>query len=294
LAGNLRPDLARRVGLQPGLPVFGGVNDGAAATIGCGAVSLRDSVITLATNGACRLIIPKKMDPQILLNRSMFSWPLVEGRWICGGFTRSGAGSLQWLADQFGLPRESSAYDALLSEAEEIPPGSHGVLFLPYLSGRGTPLADSALRGGSLNLSLEHGRRELARAVLEGLAYAMREIYAEFKRLGLEIGILRITGGGSRSRLWRQILADVLDRPVIRTGGDATLGDAMAAAVGLGLYTDFGSAAARMVAAGERLDPRQVEVYDRLFDAFVQTRDRAAAMPRFEPPGMTSASGGNR
>lgn len=290
--GNLREGLARRVGLKPDIPVFTGVNDGAAATIGSGAVSLGNSVITLATNGACRLVISKKLDPEILLARHMFSWPLIEERWICGGFTCSGAGSLQWLADQFGLPRDPVVYEALLEQASTVPPGSRGVLFLPYLSGRGTPQARPDLRGGFLNLGLEHGRNEMTRAVLEGIAFALREIYAEFKRQDLNIGTIHITGGGARSKLWRQIVASVLNRPVILAGGDSTLGDAMVAAVGMGLYANFNSAARKMVTIWERDDPYQTETYEKLYAAFVQTRDQLMEIPCFKSSEMTSVSGG--
>jgi xylulokinase len=290
--GNLREDLAHRVGLKPGIPVFTGVNDGAAATIGSGAVNLGNSVITLATNGACRLVISKKLDPEVLLARNMFSWPLVEERWICGGFTCSGAGSLQWLADQFGLPRDPVLYEALLQQASTVPPGSRGVLFLPYLSGRGTPQARPELRGGFLNLGLEHGRKEMTRAVLEGIAFALREIYAEFKHQELDIGTIHITGGGARSKLWRQIVASVLDRPVILASGDSTLGDAMIAAVGLGLYANISSAASKMVTIQESENPCQAETYNKLYTAFVQTRDQLIEIPYIKSSEMNSVSGG--
>jgi xylulokinase len=280
--GGLREDLARRVGLKPGIPVFAGINDGAAATVGSGAVALGDSVITLATNGACRLVLPERLDPEIVLARHLFSWPLVEEMWVCGGFTCSGAGSLQWLADLFGLPRDPQAYTVLLEQAAQVPPGSRGILFLPYLAGRGSPSADPELRGGFVHVGLDHGRAELARAVLEGIAFALREIYEEFSRLNLQFGAIRITGGGARSELWRQIVADVLERPVSRAGGDSTLGDAMVAAVGLRCYPDFATASAAMVKTTARAEPTSEEAatYRRVFRVFTQARDVLQSAPR--------------
>jgi xylulokinase len=211
----------------------------------------------------------------------------VDEHWIGGGFTCSGAGSLQWLADLLGVRRDPAAYDALLAEAADVPPGCRGVIFLPYLAGRGTPQANAALRGGFIHLGLEHGRAEMARAVLEGIALAVREIYQEFARLGLKAGPIRITGGGARSGLWRQIIADVLDRPVTRAGGDSTLGGAMVVAVGLGLYPDFSSAARAMVSelAHEQPDPAGVSVYERIFEVFAEARDILLNVPRFHAAG---------
>lgn len=282
--GGLQGALANRVGLNPGIPVFTGINDGAAATLGSGAVNYSDSVITLATNGACRVIVPKRIDPQIVLERHIFSWPFIDGSWICGGFTCSGAGSLQWLADQFGLPRESIAYDELLNKASAVPIGSRGILFLPYLAGRGTPEADPNLRGGFLHVGLEHGQSELVRAVLEGISFAVLEIYQEFGQLNLEIGAIHITGGGARSKLWRQIIANLLDRPVTRAGGDSTLGDAMIAAVGLGFYPDFISASKSMVRTQDFEVPvgDEVKQYKHFYKVFSQTRDAMLKIYRSE------------
>ncbi len=280
-AGGLRPELARQSNLRPETPVFASVNDGAAATIGSGAVCLSDSVTTLATNCACRLVLAGRLPPETILNRHLFSWPFVGGNWIGGGFTCSGAGSLQWLADLFGIPRDPAEYDRLLADAARVPPGSRGVVFIPYLAGRGSPEANPDLRGGFVKVGLGHGRPEFARAVLEGIAFAVLEIYAEFRRLGFEIGPIRLTGGGARSGLWRQIIANALDRPVTRAGSDSTLGDAMVAAVGLGLCPDFNAASQAMVhpTAHEVPDAREVELYQEIFGRYIQTRDALLSRP---------------
>jgi len=288
--GDLREEIARDVGLRPAIPVFAGLNDGAAATLGSGAAQLGDSVVTLATNGVARVLVSERVDPDVLLERYLFSWPFIDGLWVCGGLTRSGAASLQWLADLLGVPREPAAYDALLSEAAEVPPGSHGIVFLPYLAGRGTPEADPELRGGFINVGLEHGRADLARAVLEGVAFAVREIYDEFVRLGYAVGSLRLTGGGARSRLWHQIIADVLNQPVSRAGGDSTLGVAIVAAVGLGIYPNFPAAVEAMVhpIAHEAPDASGVAMYERAFSRYVSTRDTLLGSLRLFDNGSTS------
>ncbi len=291
--GGLCDDLARRVGFKAGTPVFAGINDGAAATIGSGAVHVHDSVVTLATNGVSRLVLAHPLDVDTILSRHLFSWPLLDDLWVCGGMTYSGASSLQWLADLVGIPRDVAAYDALLAEAAQAPAGSRGAYFIPYLAGRGTPQADPTLRGGFVNLAMEHSRPDLTRAVLEGVAFAVREIYDEFTRLGLQVGAIRVTGGGMRSGLWRQIVSDVLNRPVLLANGDATLGDAMVAAVGLGLYGDISTAAAAMVRplAHEEPDPRSVAAYEAILASYTKIRDamvdaichKAASRPGPQP-----------
>jgi xylulokinase len=189
--------------------------------------------------------------------------------------TYSGASSLQWLADQFGIPRDPDSYDELLSLAAEVPIGSEGVLFMPYLGGRGTPHAAPTQKGGFLNLSLSHGRPEMTRSVLEGIAYAIREIYEEFDRLGFMIGDLMMTGGGVRSDLWRQIIVDVLHQEASIAGGDSTLGNAIIAAVGSGTYQHFDEACQAMVVeiSNELPVESQVAEYEGLYRSYQRVRD---------------------
>lgn len=278
--GNLRKEIAEKVGLRHEIPIFTGLNDGAAATLGSGAVKLGDSVITIATNGAARVLLSERVDPEIVYDRCLFNWPYLEGLWVCGGITYSGASSLQWLADQFGIPRDPISYDALLAEVEEVPVGSKGVLFIPYLGGRGTPQADPAQRGGFLNLSLIHGRPEITRSLLEGVTFAIREIYEEFNRLGFEIGALKLTGGGIRSELWRQIIVDVINREASFAGGDSTLGNAIIAAVGSGFYQDFDEASRAMVREISHEVPvtSHVDDYEQLYRSYKEARDTIVKM----------------
>lgn len=275
VAGSLQASVAQRAGLPSGIPVYAGINDGASTTLGSGVVRLGQSIITLATNGVCRVVIDQKLPPKTIIKRHLFSWPYIDHLWICGGFTYSGASSLQWLADQFGLSRETEAYDSLLGEAARVPVGSSGVTFLPYLAGRGSPDADPDLRGGFFNLSLAHGRGELTRAALEGTTYALAEIYQEFDALSIEVDSIFVSGGGARSALWRQIIADVLDCPLTYTGGGSTLGSAVIAAVGLDIYPDIATATQAMVDVHAQHVPAldRAARYRQLFVTFKRLRD---------------------
>lgn len=281
LVSKLRDDLAEKVGLPKSVPVFTGLNDGASSTVGSGVVQLGESIITLATNGVVRVVIPERLESRLLMDNSFFSWPFVDDLWICGGSTLSGAGSLQWLANLIGIQNEVDAYSKILEEASHIPLGSKGVLFLPYLSGRGSPSMDPKLRGGFLHLGLEHGNAELIRALLEGISFALKEIFLQMKTLNLKVDSVHLTGGGARSSLWQQILSDVLETKIIHSGGDSTLGCAIVAAVGLGLYPNFKSAVENMVHPISTIipDASRSIAYEQVFQYFQQTRDVLAKIP---------------
>ena len=165
-----------------------------------------------------------------------------------------------------------------------MPIGSRGVIFIPYLAGRGTPKADYGARGGFVRVGIEHGRAELTRAVLEGVAYVLKDVYDEFKRQNLLIGNIRLTGGGARSHIWRQMIADVLQQPVIYAGVDATLGNAMISAVGLGLYVNLESTADAMVQPIAREEPRLENSarYEILSKTHTKIRELAISIPRYQ------------
>lgn len=281
MVGVIREELAVQTELPKDLPIFTGLNDGAAATAGSGVVNLGDCIITLATNGVVRLVLPERVQSEILLERALFSWPFIDNSWICGGSTLSGAGSLQWLADLFEVPNTNEAYLDLLEEAACVCPGSRGVVFLPYLSGRGTPDIDPKVRGGFVHLGLEHGRGEMLRALLEGITFAIAEIYIELQRIAQFKKSIRITGGGARSNLWQQIISDVLNTPIIHAGGDATLGCAMVAAVGLGFYSSFSDAVNNMVHPISKVVPDHADSheYREVFHYFLKTRDAVLTAP---------------
>lgn len=242
--GTLRMEVAEKCGLPAGLPIFLGLNDGASATLGSGAIEPGDACISIGTNGVGRLILDKPFDPEAGLSLEAFFWPFVPGRWVVGGMTLTGGNCLSWL---HGLVAEEMGYDQLLREAAESPPGSKDVIFLPYLMGRGSPFPTESARGGFFGLSLVHSRRDLVRAVVEGIAFAIKDIFSAFAALGYPFRQGYVTGGGAQNALVRQIVADVLNRKLTLAGSDATLGAAIMAAVASGIYADIPSAVAAMV-----------------------------------------------
>jgi xylulokinase len=153
--------------------------------------------------------------------------------------------------------------------AASVPPGSEGVVFLPFLAGAGQPENDPDARGVFYGLTLKHGRSHCARAIMESIAYLLRKILEDFRRSGVEMRELRSMGGGARSELWLQIKSDVTGLPLVRMEEEetSTLGAAILAAIACGDHPDLASATAAMVRLGRRFEPRPeaVAVYERSF-----------------------------
>jgi xylulokinase len=179
----------------------------------------------------------------------------VPGRWHLMGVMLSAAGSLRWFRDTFA---PGVGYDALLKPAADIPAGCEGLLFLPYLTGERTPHPDPLARGAFSGLTLRHGLPHLTRSVLEGVAFGLRDSFELMKSAGLaRIGQIRISGGGARSALWRQILADVFacELVTVNTTEGAALGAALLAGTGCGHWPDVESACAAAVRVSGCVSP---------------------------------------
>jgi xylulokinase len=173
----------------------------------------------------------------------------VPGRWHMMSVMLSAAGSLRWFRDALA---PGAAYDDVVGPAAEVPPGSEGLLFLPYLTGERSPHPDPLARGAFVGLTLAHDRRHLARAVLEGVAFGLRDGLDLMLEAGMPMpGVIRASGGGTSSPLWRQVLADVLGAEIatVDTAEGAAYGAALLAAVGAGWQPSVEAAAAAFVTA---------------------------------------------
>jgi xylulokinase len=285
VVGELRTELVKQFQLEKPIPIVLGLNDGASATLGNAAVQAGEGVIVLGTNGVIFLVADQAVTPDVRLKDAIFCWPYLRDRWVIGGQTKSGAVSLQWYLgwSQPGVP-DDRMYSKMLEECAEVPAGSRGVSFLPYLMGMGTPNDDPSATSAILGLSLQSGRAALGRAVLEGVAFSLRDTTQALLRHNLSIGKLMVTGGGARSELWRQIVADVLDRPLRHSEGDSCLGAAMLAAVGIAHYADVDSALEHMRPEVHVLHPQPeaVKAYRQLYGAFEKQRDVLLTIHREE------------
>jgi xylulokinase len=229
----------------------GGAGDQAAGALGVGIDRPGPLSVVLGTSGVVFAALPEyRHEPEARLHAFCHAVP---GTWHAMGVMLSAAGSLQWLRAALGGP----AYDELLAEAGRWEPGTEGLLFQPYLAGERTPHADPDARGAFVGLSLRHDRGALVRAVLEGVAYGLRDSLELLRGLGVEAEVGRVSGGGARSELWLRIVASVLDLPLERTEAEegAAYGAALLGAVAGGVFADAHEAVEACVRVRDRVEP---------------------------------------
>ncbi len=278
IVGLVTPEAARVTGLLPGTPVAAGGADNACAALGSGVVEEGEMLLSLGTSGT---VLAATSAPVLdAFGRVHTFCHAVPDRWYLMGVVLSAGGSLRWFRDTIGEVerREAEragrdAFELILERAAKVPPGSEGLIFLPYLTGERSPHADPDARGVFFGLSPRHTRAHLTRSVAEGVAFALADSVTIMRELGIEVETVRATGGGAASRLWRRIHADVLRATVLKgaTAGPA-LGAAILAGVGAGVFPDVGPAVAVAVRAKDRIAPTAANVevyrgYAEVFDA---------------------------
>ena len=264
-AGELDREGARLTGLREGTPVAVGTGDDYASPLGAGLVEPGAAACVSGTAEVVgALSAGPRVDPEGLVETHCYP----GGRYFVENPGWLSGGAVSWLAGVCGLPDAESA----ARRAEEAPPGCDGVLFLPALSGAMAPAWVPAARGAFYGLAPSHGTAHLARAVLEGCAFAMRDVLERLEELAVPVGHLELMGGGARSAVWARIRADVSGLPVMvaREVDTAPLGAAMLAAVAAGLRPDLRACAAVIPAAKDRLepDPRTAAAYDRAYAGY--------------------------
>jgi xylulokinase len=247
VTGGISADAAAATGLRPGTPVVAGGGDQAANAVGVGAVSVGTMALSLGTSGVVFATTERPLfEPAGRVHAFCHAVP---GRWHMMSVMLSAAGSLRWFRDALA---PDVAFDDLVVEAAQVPAGSGGLWFLPYLSGERSPHPDPLARGAFVGLTLAHDRRHLTRAVLEGVAFGLRDGLDLMVAAGMPAPAqIRASGGGTASELWRQILADVLDAEIatVNTTEGAAYGAGLLAAVGAGWYRSVEDAAAALVTA---------------------------------------------
>lgn len=240
VTGRLTEEVAHRLGLAAGTPVMAGGGDQAAGATGMGAVTPGVVSLVLGTSGVVFATTPSALiEPEGRLHAFCHTLP---NRWHFMGVMLSAAGSLQWHRDTLA---PGVSFDALVEEAAAVPAGSEGLYFLPYLTGERTPHPDPLARGAWVGLTVRHTRGHMTRSLLEGVAYGLKDSFELIRGAGLgNISQVRASGGGVRSPLWRQILADVLNVELVtvNTSEGSAYGAALCAAVGAGAWPNLESA----------------------------------------------------
>jgi xylulokinase len=274
VTGTVSGAAARMTGLPQGLPVVAGGGDNAAAAVGSGVVRPGTGLVSLGTSGV--VFAPSaalEIDPGGALHAFCHAVP---GQYHLMGVMLSAAGSLRWFRDLLGGPARADrveSFDELIAAAAAVGAGAEGLFFLPYLSGERTPHMDPHARAAWIGLTLAHERRHLARALLEGVCFALKDSLILMQRLGVTPDPLYAVGGGARSALWRQILAAVLGVRLQRLGVEEgpALGAALLAAVGAGVHPDVDAAveaAVRTEGEPESPEPELSARYAELYQDF--------------------------
>lgn len=255
VCSSISQEAAQRTGLIAGTPVVAGAGDQAAEAVGCGVV---DSSCMSAVIGTSGVVFASTESPVIDSDGHMHCYAhAIDGGCHMMGVMMSAGGSLRWYVEQVMSDVDSQAYEKLLEEAASVVPGCEGLIFLPYLTGERTPHADPLARAAFIGLTLRHGRAAMTRAVLEGVAFGLCESLDLIRDLGVSAKTIRISGGGIRSELWLQIMADVFNMPVVTVNvtEGAAYGAALLAMVGTDCFEDVAAASKAIIKETSRIEP---------------------------------------
>lgn len=264
---GLLPSITAAMGLLPTTPFVIGANDGVLSNLGMGAIAPGVAAMTIGTSGAIRAIVSRPLtDPQ----ERLFCYALTETHWAVGGAVNNGGIVMQWLRQQLGL---ADSYEALWDMANTVPAGAEGLLFHPYLLGERSPLWQADARGSWFGLTLRHTKAHLVRAAIEGVTLNLFVILQAVQDIAGPITSLRAAGGFAQSSLWRQLVADVFNRPIsIPTQRQSS--SAGAAILGLYALQHIPSLENSGFALGESVcyqpNSAQAAVYQRLLPIYEQ------------------------
>lgn len=277
VTGRVTEDAARCTGVTAGTVVVGGAGDNAAAAVGTGVVTEGAAFATIGTSGVVFAHTDEMaLDPKGRVHTFCCAVP---GKWHVMGVTQAAGLSLKWFRDQFCTQEQEEAkaqgidpYILMDQAAEKSPVGSNRLLYLPYLMGERTPHLDPAARGVFFGLSAVHERKDLIRAVMEGVAYSLRDCLEILREMGVATEEIAACGGGGTSALWRGILADLFGCPVktVTSSEGPALGVAILAGVGAGVYESVEAACAHVVRTKNTTQPdtEKGEEYDRYYQLY--------------------------
>ena len=271
VVGHVTAEAAAATGLPEGMPVVCGSSDSAVEDYGAGAVEPGDLIIKLATEGNVNaMTVTAHPHPKTLTYSH-----IVPGMWYSVSATNAAALCMRWFRDTWGF----TDYGAIDVEAEKSPVGSNGVFFHPYLQGERCPYWDANLRASFTGVSISSTRGDFARALMEGVAFSLRDCYRTLEEMKLPVKRIFLIGGGARSRLWSEIVANVFNCSVaVPTPGDASFGACLLAGTGIGLFADVKDAVAKCLHIDRTITPAPAAAakYDHLFTCYRRIHDALA------------------
>jgi xylulokinase len=258
ICGKVSAEAAELTGLAPGTPAVAGAGDQAAGATGMGIVAPGAVSATIGTSGVVFAATDHPaLDPKGRLHTFCHAIP---GRWHVMGVTQAAGLSLRWFRDQFGTAGAADGrdpYELLSDEAAQVPAGSDGLLWAPYLMGERTPHLDPEARGVLAGLTASHTRGHVIRAIMEGVAFSLKDTFSIFEEMGVPVRSVRVGGGGARSALWRQIQAEVYGHAVetVEAEEGAAYGAALLAGVGVEIWPSVDAACEATVRVAHRVQP---------------------------------------
>ena len=277
VTGVVTKEVSKITGLKEGTPVVGGGGDQSSSAIGCGIVESGIISITIGTSGVVFAFSDEvKLDK---LGRIHTFCHSVRNKWHTMGVMLSAGGSLKWFKDNLSKKEIEEAkkkkvdpYDVMLKEVEKIKPGAENLIFLPYLAGERTPHLDPYARGVFFGLGIYHKKSHLIRSILEGVSFGLRDSIEIMKILKIPIRQVRVTGGGARSLVWLQILADIcnLEMVTVNVSEGAAFGVALLAGVGTRVYSDIKQVCRNVIKITNKIKPdlRNVKIYDEYYKMY--------------------------
>ena len=271
VAGNVTAEAAAATGLPEGLPVVCGSSDSAVEDYGAGAVEPGDLIIKLATAGNVNSMTAAAHPHPKTLTYSH----IVPGMWYSVSATNAAALCMRWLRDTWGFVD----YGMIDEEAAKSPVGANGVFFHPYLQGERCPYWDANLRASFTGVSISSTRGDFCRALMEGVAFSLRDCYRTLEEMKLPVKRIFLIGGGARSRIWSEIVANVFNCTVaVPTPGDASFGACLLAGTGIGIFSDVKDAVAKCLHIDRTIapDPAAAAKYDHLFNCYRRLHDALA------------------
>ena len=281
IAGHVTADAAAATGLPEGMPVVCGSSDSAVEDYGAGAVEPGDLIIKLATAGNVNAMTAAAHPHPKTLTYSH----IVPGMWYSVSATNAAALCMRWFRDTFygergtGNGERGSLYSLIDAEATKSPVGANGVFFHPYLQGERCPYWDANLRASFTGVSISSTRGDFARALMEGVAFSLRDCYRTLEEMKLPVKRIFLIGGGARSALWSEIVANVFNCTVaVPQPGDASFGACLLAGTGIGVFTDVKDAVSKCLHIDRTLapDPEAAAKYDHLFTCYRRLHDALA------------------
>lgn len=277
ITSRVNKEASRLTGLLEGTPIAGGGSDNAAGAVGSGIV--REGIISdsIGTSGVVFATSNKPLyDSQGRVHSFIHAIP---GKWHLTGVTLSAAGSLKWYYEAFGPSKEIEkkfpslkGYELLNRQAEKVPPGSEGLIFLPYLSGERSPHGDPYARGVFFGISYVHRQDHFVRAIMEGVAFSQLDCLSLMQEVGISSDKVVLFGGGAKSKIWRKIIADVLGLKIVTLNVEEgpAYGAALIAGAGCGVYSSVEEAVSKTIREVDEINPdsENVEKYRRLYKIY--------------------------